>query len=189
MQSAEVREAGLKKKTCPGKRTSPAITTLGFTGEQFTLLPKMLQCLEKNLRMMQWDEQDPWFRSVTRNGKYGLLFFLKEWERGRQGRMWERNPWNLIGSSSGNKRGWKQSGCGCVGCKAGPRCQGALQRKPKPGNSVQGFQWLRFLCYFMTQDVKKCRLGKYCAVNFTRLSSLSVSVSWTWSICSKFYTV
>lgn len=48
MQRAEVREAGLKNKTCPGKRSSPAIATLGFTEEQFTLLLRMLQCLEKN---------------------------------------------------------------------------------------------------------------------------------------------
>lgn len=48
MQCAEVREAGLKKKTCPGKRSSPVIATLAFTGEQFSLLPRMCQCLEKN---------------------------------------------------------------------------------------------------------------------------------------------
>lgn len=53
MQRAEVREAGLKKKTRPGKRSSPAIATLGFTGGQFTVLPRMLQCLEKKIGMMQ----------------------------------------------------------------------------------------------------------------------------------------
>lgn len=167
-------EAGLKKKTCSGSRSGPAIVTWSFRGEWFT-------CGKTE----HW-ETTQWCGGANEIlGYRRFLLPLRVIRRERRKSVWEK-ALKLDTELFRKQKGWKQSGCGCVGCRVRPRCQGALQRKPKPGNSVQGFQWLRFLCYFMTQDVKECKLGKCCAVNFTQFSSLNVSVSWTWTICSKF---
>lgn len=83
-QCAEVGKAGLKKRTCPGERSSPAIATRSFTGKRFTLFPRTLKCLEKT----QYDVVR-WRRSMASGmllgmGKRAFCFSFKSEKEGEE---------------------------------------------------------------------------------------------------------